>query len=179
MLQSVRGKCVNRLSVSAVVTAKLNCCYQSEPATRDAGQSSQRHRCQVDANSSQVHRFHIDACRMLKSTQNRFLGVLEPSKIDAKTIQGCSRATSACPKSFEGRSGASPVRPGSVPKAPQGCLESAQRRPGTLKRPSKSAGKRTEAIQIDATSVLGLKKSSFFAQVTRKARSERHSVDFR
>ena len=161
------------------MTAKSNCCCQSKPANRADGQSSQRHRCQVDANSSQAHRFHIDACWMLKSTQNRSLGVLEAPKVDAKTIQGCSRATPGCPRSFEGRSGASLVRPGSVPKAPQGCPESAQRRPGTPKRPSKSAGKRTEAIQIDATSVLGVKKSSFFAQVIRKALSERHFVDCR
>ena len=158
------------------LTAKSDCCCQSEPANQAAGQSSQRHRCQVDANSSQAHRFHIDACWMLKSTQNRSLGVLEAPKVDAKTIQGCSRATPGCPRSFEGRSGASPVRPGSVPRATQGCPESAQRRPGTLKRPSKSAGKRTEAIQIDAMSVLGV---SFFARVTRKALSEWHFVDFR
>ena len=105
---------------------------------------------------------------MLKSTQDRFLDVLQAPKIDAITIQGCSRATLVRPRSLEGRSVASPERLGSVPRAPQGCPESGQRRPGTPKRPSKSVGKRTEAIQSDATSVLGVKKWSFFARVTGK-----------
>ena len=175
----VRGKRVDRLSVSAVVDSRIELLlpkrvshsrrWPIEPTTSMPG------RCQLKPSTSISHRCLLDAEIDSKSLP----GGLEGTQNRCQNDQGCSRATPGCPRSFEGRSGASLMRPGSVPRAPQGCPENAQRRPGTLKRPSKSAGKRIEAIQIDAMSVLGVKKSSFFARVTRKARSERHSVDFR